>query len=81
MLTFTSNQDVKVTLNSELIFIKFLYFFNVLANPKPIGFTQTIPSMCEPKRKLRLRYSSPTFGCFSFSRHPFDLGSIRYFKN
>ena len=76
MLTFPSNQDVKVTLNSELIFIKFLYFFNVLANPKPIGFTQTIP-----KRKLRLRYSSPTFGCFSFSRHPFDLGSIRYFKN
>ena len=48
MLTFPSNQDVKVTLNSELIFINFLYVFNVIGNTEPICFTQTIPSMCEP---------------------------------
>ena len=64
MLTFTSNQDVKVTLNSELIFIKFLYFFNVLANPKPIGFTQTIPSMCEPKKEAKFETSFINFWLF-----------------
>ena len=42
------NQDVTVKLKSELIFIKFQYFFYVLANPKPICFTQTIPSMYDP---------------------------------
>ena len=47
MRTFPRNQDVTVKLKSELIFIKFWYFFNVLADPKPICFTQTIPSMCE----------------------------------
>ena len=33
------------------------------------------------KKKLSLRYPLPTFGSFSFSRHPSDSGSIRYFKN
>ena len=47
MRTFPRNQDVTVKLKSELIFIKFQYFFNVLADPKPICSTQTIPSMCE----------------------------------
>ena len=46
--TFPRNQDVSVKLKFELIFIKFKYFFNVLADPKSIYFTQTIPSMCEP---------------------------------
>ena len=46
--TFPRNQDVTVKLKFELIFMKFYYFFNVLANPKPICFTETIPSMCEP---------------------------------
>ena len=46
--TFPRNQDVTVKLKSELIFIKFQYFFNVLADPKSICFTQTIPSMFEP---------------------------------
>ena len=45
---FPRNQDVTVKLKPELIFIKKLYFFNVLANPKPICFTQTISSMFKP---------------------------------
>ena len=31
--TFPRNQDVSVKLKSELIFIKFWYFFNLLADP------------------------------------------------
>ena len=46
--TFLKKQDLTVKLKSELICIKFQYFSNVLANPKPISLTQTIPSMCEP---------------------------------
>ena len=48
MRTFPRNQDLTVKLKSRFIFIKFYYFFNVLAGPKPICFTQTIPSTCEP---------------------------------
>ena len=46
--TFPENQDVTVKFKSELIFINFLYVFNVIGNTEPICFTQTIPSMCEP---------------------------------
>ena len=49
--TFPRNQDVVVKLKYELIFITFQCFFNFLADPKPICFTQMIP---------------PTFGSFSF---------------
>ena len=37
--TFPRNQDVTVKLKSELIFTKFQYSFNTLANSKPICFT------------------------------------------
>ena len=45
---FPWNQDITVKFKSELIFINFLYVFNVIGNTEPICFTQTIPSMCEP---------------------------------
>ena len=68
MLTFPSNQDVKVKLNSELSFIK--------------NFSHKQFHRCvNQKKKPSLRYPSPTLGRFSFSRHPFDLGSKRDFKN
>ena len=38
------NSEIKVRAH----FLKFWYFFNVLAMSKPICFTKMIPSMCEP---------------------------------
>ena len=64
--TFARNQDVTVKLKSELIFIKFQYFFNVLVDPKPICFTHTFHQCVNHKKKLCLRYVLPTFGSFSF---------------
>ena len=45
--TFIRNHDVTVKLMSELIFIKFQYFFNVLADPNSICLTQMIRSTSE----------------------------------
>ena len=55
-------------------FQKFLVFLNVLADPKPIYFTQMIPSMCKPWNKLSLRHPLPTFGSFSFFQASILLG-------
>ena len=64
--TWTSprNQDVTVKAKSELIFIKFQYFFNVLFYPKPICFTQMILSMCEPQKELKFDASFTSFWQF-----------------
>ena len=40
MRTFPRHQDVTVKLKFEFIFIKFQHIFNVLADQKPIRFTQ-----------------------------------------
>ena len=68
------NQDVTLELKSELIFIKFHYFFNVLADPKSICFTKGFHQSANFE-------TSFTLTVLAFSRHPFDLGSIRYFKS
>ena len=65
-----SDKDLPVTvkLKSELILIKFLYFINVIADTKPIWFTQKILSKCEPQKEAKFeRHPLPAFGSFCFS--------------
>ena len=66
MRIFPRNQSVTVKLTFELIFIKFKYFFDVLANPRPICFTQMIHQCVNHKKRLSLRYPLTNFSNFSF---------------
>ena len=63
MRTFLRNQDVTMKLKSELIFIKFQYFFNV---PSQSISHKLFLQCVNHKKKLSLRHPLPTFGSFSF---------------
>ena len=65
MRIFPRNHSVTVKLTFELIFIKFKYFFDVLANPWPICFTQMIHQCVNHKERLSLRYPLTNFSNFS----------------